>query len=113
MAKYTASLTVALTAETAEAIYQAALEEEVGPSVMGRKLIEDGLTGRHLRRDLRGVAEKISQMYVISAPEVAEMICDLAKDGYSSEEIAERVNATLNEEGMITHPAPDDQGDAL
>jgi len=112
MAKYTASLTAALSPEVAEEIYQAALEAGVGPSVMGRKLIEDGLTVRHLRRALRGVAEKISQMYVISAPEVAEMICDLAKDGYSSEEIAERVNATLNEERMITHPAPDDRGDA-
>jgi hypothetical protein len=101
MAKYTATLTVAISAEIAEEIYQAALEDDVGPSVMGRKLIEDGLAVRHLRRDLRGVAEKISQMYVISAPEVAEMICDLAKDGYSSEEIAERVNATLNEERMI------------
>jgi hypothetical protein len=54
MAKYTASLTVALTAETAEAIYQAALEEEVGPSVMGRKLIEDGL---FLRRTMQRAGE--------------------------------------------------------
>lgn len=50
MAKYTASLTVALTPEVAEAICDAAFEEEVGPSVMGRKLIEDGLVMRQLRR---------------------------------------------------------------
>lgn len=46
MAKYTASLTVALSPEIAEAVYQAALEDGVGPSVMGRKLIEDGLAAR-------------------------------------------------------------------
>lgn len=49
MARYTASLTVALSPEIAEAVYQAALEDGVGPSVMGRKLIEDGLIEREFK----------------------------------------------------------------
>ena len=55
MAKYTASLTVALSPDVAEEIYQAALDEEVGPSVMGRKLIEEGLAARRFNSLLEGM----------------------------------------------------------
>ncbi|MGB3944533.1 MAG: hypothetical protein WBK88_07065 [Methanothrix sp.] len=57
MAEYTAYLTVALTPAVAEAICDAAFEEEVGRSVMGRKLIEDGLVMRQLRRSAEAGAE--------------------------------------------------------
>jgi len=54
MARYPAYLTAALSQETAEEVYQAALEEEVGPSVMGRKLIEEAL---FLRRTMQRAGE--------------------------------------------------------
>ena len=75
MAKYTASLTVALTTETAEAIYQAALEAGVGPSVMGRKLIEDGLVMRQLRRS------DVDMFGMVSVEEVCRRLAELEKAG--------------------------------
>ena len=58
MAKYTATLTVAISAEIAEEIYQAALEDGVGPSVMGRKLIEEGLAARRFNDVLGGHVDR-------------------------------------------------------